>query len=154
MRVNLVIKIQEFVKIYKKNEDDYFNKFKELVGDDSKNAASIDSKSNMMNKDFLSIEVNNEILKKRDQDINILCKSIQELSSIFKDLQMLVIDQGTVLDRIDFNIDNAQQNTKDANIQLQLADKNTSNNCSRNTNLILMVIIFFISLLILIKLFK
>ena len=32
-------------------------------------------------------------------------QSIEELSDIFKELAVLVIDQGTILDRIDFNME-------------------------------------------------
>lgn len=32
-------------------------------------------------------------------------KSIEDLSTIFKELAVLVIDQGTILDRIDFNME-------------------------------------------------
>ncbi len=37
--------------------------------------------------------------------LHILAKSIEELSVIFKELAVLVIDQGTVLDRIDYNME-------------------------------------------------
>lgn len=35
-------------------------------------------------------------------------KSIEDLSTIFKELAVLVIDQGTILDRIDFNMEQVQ----------------------------------------------
>lgn len=41
----------------------------------------------------------------RDQEIQHIARSIEELSQIFKELAVLVIDQGTVLDRIDFNME-------------------------------------------------
>ena len=42
---------------------------------------------------------------KRDREINSIVESIEELSQIFKELAVLVIDQGTVLDRIDYNME-------------------------------------------------
>jgi syntaxin 16 len=42
---------------------------------------------------------------KRDHEINSIVESIEELSQIFKELAVLVIDQGTVLDRIDYNME-------------------------------------------------
>eukprot|EP00948_MAST-09A_sp_MAST-9A-sp1_P004226 g4226.t1 len=41
----------------------------------------------------------------RDKEIAQISKSIEELHSVFKDLSVLVIDQGTVLDRIDYNME-------------------------------------------------
>lgn len=45
------------------------------------------------------------IIRDRDQEIVAIAKSIEELSQIFKELAVLVIDQGTVLDRIDYNME-------------------------------------------------
>ena len=42
---------------------------------------------------------------KRDHEINAIVESIEELSQIFKELAVLVIDQGTILDRIDYNME-------------------------------------------------
>ena len=39
-------------------------------------------------------------------------KSVEDLAAIFKDLATLVIDQGTVLDRIDYNMDCVVEKTK------------------------------------------
>ena len=36
-----------------------------------------------------------------------VAESVSELAGIFKEIQVLVIDQGTILDRIDFNIEMA-----------------------------------------------
>jgi len=42
---------------------------------------------------------------RRDHEINAIVQSIEELSQIFKELAVLVIDQGTILDRIDYNME-------------------------------------------------
>jgi len=44
----------------------------------------------------------------RSKEIEQLTKSINDLAVLFKDLSVLVVEQGTVLDRIDYNIENAE----------------------------------------------
>ena len=47
------------------------------------------------------------MLKERDQEVTKILKSIYGLNSIYKDLQGLVIEQGSLLDRIDEHIGQA-----------------------------------------------
>ena len=63
-----------------------------------------------------SEEEMSEILKsqreiiERDQELESVLTSIVELQGLFKEIHEAVIEQGTMLDRIDNNIDNAQTN--------------------------------------------
>lgn len=41
-----------------------------------------------------------------------ISESIEELSSMFKELVVLVIDQGTILDRIDCNMEAVVEHTR------------------------------------------
>ena len=47
-------------------------------------------------------------LDERDQEIVRIAKSINDLGQIFKELAVLVIDQGTILDRIDYNMEQVE----------------------------------------------
>lgn len=46
----------------------------------------------------------------RSKEINNIAKSINELAILFKDLSVLVVEQGTILDRIDYNVKEAKEN--------------------------------------------
>jgi syntaxin 16 len=47
----------------------------------------------------------------RNIEINNLVTSINDLAVLFKELSVLVIEQGTILDRIDYNIEEALDHT-------------------------------------------
>jgi syntaxin 16 len=68
-----------------------------------------------------------EIVDQRDQEITNIAKSIEELAQIFKELAVLVIDQGTILDRIDFNMESAVEHAKEGIVQLEKAEEHQKN---------------------------
>jgi len=58
----------------------------------------------------------------REKEIIHLVQSINDLASLFQELSVLVIEQGTVLDRIDYNVEQTLVRMKEANVQLTQAD--------------------------------
>jgi uncharacterized FlaG/YvyC family protein len=81
---------------------------------------------------------NDAVIEQREQEINDIAKGIIELADIFKDLQSMVIDQGTMLDRIDYNVERMAVDVKEASLAsftLMLPpaiDKNDYNYCKRS----------------------
>jgi len=63
-----------------------------------------------------------QVAAERDEEITRIAESIEELSQIFKELAVLVIDQGTILDRIDFNMEQVVEHTKEGLGQLNKAE--------------------------------
>ena len=74
-----------------------------------------------------------------------------ELSEIFKDLAILVIDQGTILDRIDYNLEQTAIHTKDAVYQLTEANEKSKSARMRNCILLLCVLIIIVLLIIIVR---
>lgn len=54
----------------------------------------------------------------RTEKIERIVKSVNKLNELFRQMNKLVIDQGTILDRIDFNIENTVTRTKKAKEEL------------------------------------
>ncbi len=61
-------------------------------------------------------------IDQREAEIQNIVKSIEELAQIFKELAVLVIDQGTILDRIDFNMENAVEHVQQGIGELDKAE--------------------------------
>ena len=49
----------------------------------------------------------NAFAEERDREVRNILQSISDLTNIMRDLSVLVIDQGTILDRIDYNMEQA-----------------------------------------------
>ena len=67
------------------------------------------------------IIANEHMVKEREREVIKISKSILELNTLFKDLAVLVVDQGTILDRIDFNIEQTSMRIKAAHRHVQKA---------------------------------
>ena len=160
----LVSKIKNFSNEFRRNQQQYMKYLKEMEGGD------IENNNNNLNHSFESLDDNEEEnlnnnflmkqdddfqqqMKKRNEDINILANSINELSGIFKDLQNVVQEQGTILDRIDYNIDVSYENSQKGHKFLKKAEEHQNESCFRNVILVLFVIIFIETLLIIFKVF-
>jgi syntaxin 16 len=159
MQQCLFNKFSEFTKKFKLNQEINKKKYKELIGEEDptfqlKNSTTIDTNNNDTNNtvdNFLMTTDNNLNLIKRNNDLDNLLNSVNDLADIFKDMQTLVMEQGSILDRIDYNIDVACSNVSEGKKSIEKADKYQKNNCFRNVIIILIVIIFIEGLLLIFK---
>ncbi|GAA5959607.1 hypothetical protein JCM21900_002954 [Sporobolomyces salmonicolor] len=60
---------------------------------------------------------------RRDAEIHAIAQSITDLADLFKDLSSLVLDQGTLLDRIDYNVEQMSTEVKGAVEELKTATR-------------------------------
>ena len=156
IRLNILANLNQFTRKFKMNQELYANKFSHFVVDDdidnhSMRKSDLDLKGS---EDFLSTQEHNEQLRRRDNELNILLESVNELADLFKEMQNLVMEQGTILDRIDYNIDIASTNITQGKKNIIKAEKHMKNNCFRNVIIILLICIFIESILIILKFLK
>lgn len=85
-------------------------------------------------------------INRREQEIDEIARSITEVADIFKELNTMVIDQGTMLDRIDYNIDNMHTNMQAASKELVKAENYQVR--SRKRKLMLLLILLIIGAII------
>lgn len=60
-------------------------------------------------------------LRTRDKELTEIANSIAALAELFKDLSVLVIDQGTLLDSVEYNIEQTAVQMEDAVQELKVA---------------------------------
>jgi syntaxin 16 len=88
------------------------------------------------------------VIVQREQEIEEIAHGIIELANIFQDLQALVIDQGSMLDRIDYNVERMAVDVKEAARELDAATNYQRRSLKRKIMffLLLLVVGFFILL--------
>ena len=62
-------------------------------------------------------------LRQRDRELTEIAKSIADLAVLFKDLSSMVIDQGTLLDSVEYNIEQTAVQVSQAVKELNVATK-------------------------------
>ena len=87
----------------------------------------------------------------RSKEISALTDQINSLAVLFKDFSVLVIEQGTILDRIDYNIENAVQHIEEANVHLEKAHEVEKSTRARSCLVCLAVAIFIMTVVLAIK---
>jgi len=72
---------------------------------------------------MLELVVADQQVEARGRAIAQVAESVAELAEIFREIHVLVIEQGTVIDRIDYNIEQAAHNVVRARKEVERADK-------------------------------
>lgn len=65
------------------------------------------------------VRENTVLVAEREKEIAVILQSIREIHQFFQDIAMLVVEQGTILDRIDYNIEHAAVRVAEGRQQLE-----------------------------------
>lgn len=77
-------------------------------------------------------EIESYRAKHKDKEIEELAESVRDLAVLFKELSTLVIEQGTIIDRIDYNVETALVSTQKGRKHLVSARKAQKSNRARS----------------------
>uniref|UniRef100_A0A0N5A573 t-SNARE coiled-coil homology domain-containing protein n=1 Tax=Parastrongyloides trichosuri TaxID=131310 RepID=A0A0N5A573_PARTI len=155
--------LSELLTTFKTNQQKYFNyinsrsnnvsSFIVTPGDDFNNIfeSSVLNQNDQFSEELNVMQIqqimeNETMSKEREKYIMDVSKSIYDLNSLFKDLAELVVNQGTILDRIDYNIENANIRVKSGLTNIRKADHYQRKNQK-------MKLIFILSIIVLVLLF-
>jgi syntaxin 16 len=172
IQMGLAARVQEASSAFRKKQNNYLNKLRALGGFDSPFQRSSTPIQNpyadpaMMeseaDKSFSQSTLqqtaqkrihkgNDAVIAQREQEINDIAKGIIELADIFKELQSMVIDQGTMLDRIDYNVERTTADVKGAEKELTVATGYQRRSMKRKILLLLLLLVIGMFVIVLIK---
>jgi syntaxin 16 len=90
-------------------------------------------------------------LRARDRELTEIAKSIASLAELFKDLSSLVIDQGTLLDSVEYNIEQTAVHMNESVKELVIATRYQKNTGRRKCIFLLLLIIFALVVVLIFK---
>ena len=172
MYQNLLNRLAETSRAFQINEELYLQKYQELNGYDesffssNQNIINTNNTINHIN-NYDSIETNQtqnflsinstakklDIAKERNKEIDVMVNTVNELKKIFEEISNMVIFQGTILDRIDYNTYQSRHHIRRGNRELEETHERLKSGCIRRLNQILIIAIFIMSILIIFKFF-
>ncbi|KAL9078373.1 MAG: hypothetical protein Q9157_002698 [Trypethelium eluteriae] len=95
--------------------------------------------------------VNDTMIAQREREIEDIAQGIIELANIFQELQTMVIDQGSMLDRIDYNVERMATDVKAADEELTVATGYQKRTTKRKVILLLLLIVMAMFILLILK---
>ena len=171
MYQNLLNRLAETSKSLQTNEEIYIKKYQELNGCEDNiintsnanpfafGSMSLDNNSFETNQTLFNFNSNKKqnerysSIKARNKDLDQIITTVNDLHKIFDEVANMVIYQGTILDRIDYNIYETRYNIRRGNNQMREAHESLKSGCLRRVNQILIIAILIMGVLILFKFF-
>ncbi|MCJ1346215.1 hypothetical protein MMC31_004430 [Peltigera leucophlebia] len=171
IQISLASRVQEASAAFRKKQSTYLKKLRTLGGltmtieklstplqspytDPSMMESETDksfSQSTLQQTSQKHLRTNDAAILQREKEINDIAKGIIELADIFRELQNMVIDQGTMLDRIDYNIERMAKNVKGADKELVVATSYQKKTTKRKILFLLIILVVGMFILLLVK---
>eukprot|EP01017_Pseudomicrothorax_dubius_P032082 TRINITY_DN4160_c0_g4_i2.p1 TRINITY_DN4160_c0_g4~~TRINITY_DN4160_c0_g4_i2.p1 ORF type:complete len:305 (-),score=94.42 TRINITY_DN4160_c0_g4_i2:165-1079(-) len=142
----LAVRIQEYAKNFRSQERSLYDFMMKFGGTPKEKSTSTTSFEEVA-EDMTIIEEDDA---QRDEAIHEIVNSMNKLANLFKQLNDVVIEQGTLLDRIDYHVEQSLQNTKAANKELKKTiELQKSGVATKCTYILIGMIIFLLAVLLL-----
>jgi syntaxin 16 len=90
-------------------------------------------------------------IDQREREIEKIAQGVIDLSNMFQELQTMVIDQGSLLDRIDYNVERTVEHVKAADKELTVATGYQKKSTKRKILLLLILLVVGMFILLLVK---
>ncbi|KAF9691809.1 hypothetical protein EKO04_010294 [Ascochyta lentis] len=173
LKVSLATRVGEVSAMFRKKQSAYLKKLRDLGGfaspfrsatpvqnpynDPAMQESDADrsfaqSTSLQTKQQRMRHDPNEAIIAQREREIEDIAQGIIELANIFQELQTMVIDQGSMLDRIDYNVENMSRDVKEADKELKVASGYQKKSIKRKIMLLLAILIAGVFILLSLKL--
>ncbi|WBW73450.1 SNARE Tlg2 [Schizosaccharomyces osmophilus] len=132
---NLAGRIQTESAQFRKKQSNYLKKLRGLNSDFSSSDAKLEdtvsdvaiSQSTIQQAALMEEEGEDERAVQHERAVAKIAEGILELAQMFQDLQGLVIEQGALVDRVDYNVEQTQVHAKSAEKELTKAEGHQRN---------------------------
>ncbi|CAG8603121.1 25264_t:CDS:2 [Dentiscutata erythropus] len=154
IQISLATKLQDLSTNFRKQQSAYMKRVKvRSTGffPIENNESDEEQGFGFTNEQLALTESSEAVISQREHEINEIAKSIQTIAEIFNELQALVIDQGTLLDRIDYNVEQMVVNVKGATRELDRGANYQKKSRNRKIILLLLLIIFGLIIILIFK---
>ncbi|KAH6625755.1 t-SNARE [Boeremia exigua] len=173
LKISLATRVGEVSAMFRKKQSAYLKKLKDLGGfaspfrsstpmqnpynDPAMQESDADrsfaqSTSLQTKQQRMRHDPNEALIAQREREIEDIAQGIIELANIFQELQTMVIDQGSMLDRIDYNVENMNRDVKEADKELKVASGYQRRTIKRKIMLLLAILIAGVFILLSLKL--
>ncbi|KAF2763400.1 putative syntaxin family protein [Pseudovirgaria hyperparasitica] len=174
LKISLATRVGEVSSLFRKKQSTYLKKLKSLGGlgtpqptsrtgtpfqnpytDPSLAESEADrslGQSTLLQTTQKRATTNDTMIAQREREIEDIAQGIIELANIFQDLQAMVIDQGSMLDRIDYNVERMAVDIKGADKELIVATGYQKRSVKRKIMLLLIIVIAGVFILLSLKL--
>ena len=117
----------DYIKTIKKQKD----RAATFADDDNDDASVLDDLDDVAFTDsqMQQVRSNENMLRQRNAEIQNLIDMMNQLNQLFADLGTLIVEQGTMLDRIDGIVEESVEVVEKGNEQLETADHHQSSKC-------------------------
>lgn len=157
---NLATEMQKLSKTFRHSQKDFLNRLrgqeevgKEFFDDgDHKNISLEDAADRGLSEEEMEqLQMYEESADVRYKEIIRVAQSINELATLFRELNVLVIEQGSVIDRIDYNIEQTMTKVKKGTEELQVAENYSKKARSLKCILLLVFVNVVLAIILIIK---
>lgn len=157
---SLAQRLQERSAAFRQSQAQYLQKMSQrknvntdvfALDEEHERAAALRFDMTMTDEQLQVMESDQALITEREGELAKIHESIVELAAVFGQMQELVIDQGTLLDRIDYNIENTVVNVAAAAQELETADRHHKNAVSNKCIIALGAVVIILVVVLLIK---